>query len=260
MASVGPHLSERHTKERFSRRSLAGTLFFFCRFHLIVACPKRPPRFPQAVHAGSLTPAWGWSEMREMLFEIPRPQESNTAGTTQGDGRMGVPENPTTLDGLVRAHLPQAMRFAIRLTGDVDAAEDVVQDALVRVARSWKTFRGDAEFRTWLFRVVINVFRDRLARQPPPQELGSELRDDRADDPAAAAQWNELGRLIAERVSALPPRQREVMVLITYEGLKPREVSGMLGISEANVYATLHAARQRLRTDLACWLGEKNDA
>lgn len=173
---------------------------------------------------------------------------------------MGVPENPTTLDGLVRAHLPQALRFAIRLTGDVDAAEDVVQDALVRVARSWKTFRGEAEFRTWLFRIVINVFRDRLARQPPKEPLGRELCDDRADDPADAAAWNELERLVAQRVSALPPRQREVMVLITYEGLKAREVSRMLGISEANVYATLHAARERLRAELACWLGEKNDA
>ena len=173
---------------------------------------------------------------------------------------MGVPENPTTLDGLVRAHLSQALRFAIRLTGDVDAAEDVVQDELVRVARSWPTFPGDAEFRTWLFRIVINVFRDRLARRAPRHELRSELRDERAEDPADAAQWNELERHVARRVSALPPRQREVMVLITYEGLKPREVSRMLGISEANVYSTLHAARERLRAELACWLGEKNDA
>ncbi|HEV8003265.1 MAG TPA: sigma factor, partial [Planctomycetaceae bacterium] len=52
------------------------------------------------------------------------------------------------LDRLVSEHLSAALRFATRLTGDVDAAEDVLQEALVRVARSWKTFRREAQFQT----------------------------------------------------------------------------------------------------------------
>ena len=67
------------------------------------------------------------------------------------------------LDRLVTQNLSAALRFATRLTGTLDAAEDVLQEALVRVARSWKSFRKEAEFRTWLFRIVINVFRDRCA-------------------------------------------------------------------------------------------------
>ena len=68
-----------------------------------------------------------------------------------------------SLDQLVLEHLPSALRFATRLTGDPHAAEELVQEALVRVVRRFATFRGEATFRTWLFRIVINVFRDRLA-------------------------------------------------------------------------------------------------
>jgi len=152
----------------------------------------------------------------------------------------------------VTQHLSSALRFATRLTGTVDAAEDVLQEALVRVARSWKAFRKEAEFRTWLFRIVINVFRDRLARtNPADSPLPSDHADSRSPDPATEVQTVELGELIAGRISALPPRQREVMLLTAFEGLSTKEAAGLLGISEANVYSTLAVARERLRRELA---------
>ncbi len=162
------------------------------------------------------------------------------------------------LDRLVTQCLPAALRFATRLTGDVDAAEDVLQEALVRAARSWKTFRGDAEFSTWLFRIVINVFRDRIVKSARDQ--GAPFRDvvdSRTADPAAQAQHAEFGQLVAARVSALSPRQREVVVLTAFEGLSTRETAALLGITEANVHATLGAARERLRNALAPYFAER---
>lgn len=170
---------------------------------------------------------------------------------------MGRSADEAGLDGLVCRHLSETLRFATRLTGDPDAAEDVVQEALVRVARNWESFRGEAQFRTWLFRIVINVFRDQVAGRTRIGRLEDDVPDDRAGDPASMAMADELGRLIAARVSALPPRQREVLVLIAYEGLTPRQVAGVLEITEANVYATLHVARGRLRKELAPHLAEK---
>jgi len=162
------------------------------------------------------------------------------------------------LDRLVTEHLSSAMRFATRLTGNVDAAEEVVQESLVRVARGWKAFRHEAEFRTWLFRIVINVFRDRVAAVRPERgALPSEIADIRGSDPAAEAQQIELGELIAARVSGLPPRQREVLVLTAYERLPAREVATVLAITEANVHATLAVARERLRKELAPYFAEK---
>lgn len=159
-------------------------------------------------------------------------------------------------DRMIVEHLPAALRFAIRLTGNVETAEDVVQDALVRAARGWPAFRGGAAFRTWFWRIVINAFRDRL-RRPTQETLEYEVADGDALEPLASVLVDELSELIARHVSALPPRQREVLVLSAYEQLTPSESAAVLGISEANVYSTLHLARQRLKSQLAGYLTEK---
>lgn len=171
---------------------------------------------------------------------------------------MAQSSEPNELDRLVTQNLSAALRFATRLTGTLDTAEDVLQEALVRAARSWKSFRKEAEFRTWLFRIVINVFRDRLARAKPAEQCPlDDLADHRSRDPAHEAQTTELGELIAARVSALPPRQREVMVLTAFEGFSPKETATLLSITEANVHSTLAIARERLRQELASHLIER---
>ena len=172
---------------------------------------------------------------------------------------MGPIADRTIFDQLVLEHLSAAHRFAVRLTGEPDEAEEVVQDALTRAAHGWRTYtgRGGATFRTWLFQVVVNAFRDRLGRAGRRQEeLTEQLPDPRAPDPAAAAEAGELAELTARLVSGLPPRQREVLVLCAYENLSALEVADVLGISHQNVRTCLHLARERLRQQLAPYLGE----
>ena len=180
-----------------------------------------------------------------------------TGQSTERTLAMEADDDRSTLDRLVREHLPAALRFAVRLTGDLDTAEEVVHEALLRAARGWASFRGESQFRTWLFRIVINASHDQRRLREPPAALPDELCDEKARDPAAIAQAGELAELIARLVSSLPPRQREVLVLITYEGLRPREVAEVLGISEGNVRTNLHLARERLRKHLAPYLAEK---
>lgn len=172
---------------------------------------------------------------------------------------MGRSADKRDLDRLVSSHLPETLRFATRLTGNTDQAEEVVAEALVRVSRSWESFRGEARFGTWLYRIVINVFRDGEAARARTESLDHDPPDPRSPDPASEAWVGELGELVADRVSTLPPRQREVLVLIAYERLSPTEVARVLGISEANVHATLHVARGRLRTQLGPLLMERCD-
>jgi RNA polymerase sigma-70 factor (ECF subfamily) len=140
------------------------------------------------------------------------------------------------------------------------AAEEVVQEALYRAARGADSFRGESQFRTWFYRIVISAFRDHLAaaaRQRCLSELTEDMADPRGEEPSAATMTGELRDLVARRVSALPPRQREVLVLIAYEEMRPSEVAEVLGISESNVHANLHYARARLREELAPYLTEK---
>ena len=156
------------------------------------------------------------------------------------------------LDRLVSEHLPTALRFATRLTGDVDRAEDVLQEALVRVGSQLEDVSG----RGTVSHVVVS-HRDQCVSQPLGRRRPS--ADDSARNagrPASGgsgqgAQDRELAELIAERVSALPERQREVMVLTSFEGFSVQEAAKLLEITEANVYSTLAVARARLSKELA---------
>jgi RNA polymerase sigma-70 factor, ECF subfamily len=173
---------------------------------------------------------------------------------------MTAAGNQGQLDRLVAGHLPDALRFALRLTACQATAEEIVQEALFRAARAIASFRGESQFRTWFYRIVLSAFHDHLAaaaRQRCPGQLTEDLEDRRNENPATAAMTNELRDLVAQRISALPLRQREVLLLTAYEQLRPAEVADVLGISESNVYANLHYARARLREELIPYLTEK---
>jgi RNA polymerase sigma-70 factor (ECF subfamily) len=163
-------------------------------------------------------------------------------------------DDAAALDHLVLEHLSAALRFATRLVGNPDVAEEIVQESLARVVRAWPGFRQEARFRTWLFRIILNVFQDHLRKPAPATQIEAsdeQIIDPSTPNPAITAMAVELGEIVARQISTLPPRQREVLVLRVYEQLNVKEVAGLLGISEANVHSTLHVARERLREKLS---------
>ena len=167
------------------------------------------------------------------------------------------PIAPDDLDRLIRDHLPAAMRFATRLTGDSATGEELVQESLYRVARSWRTYREEARFRTWFFQIIINAFRDQR-RQTKSSPLDIETSDPRQPSPSDRMLEGELKTEIAACIARLPDRQREVIVLTTFEELTVAEVASVLDVSEQNVHSTLHIARKRLREELSAYLVEKS--
>jgi len=170
---------------------------------------------------------------------------------------MNPPERET-LERLVAEHQAEMRRLAIRLTGSLESADEIMQEGLLRIVRSWSGFRGQSTFKTWATRVLLNVFHDWLAKQHPSSPI-QDASDPRQADPALCAMAEELRRYVAQRVSALPPRQREVLVLMFYEGLEAEEVAKLLEIQVSCVYANLYQARRRLRTELAPFLADEQD-
>jgi RNA polymerase sigma-70 factor, ECF subfamily len=169
---------------------------------------------------------------------------------------MMLPGDRATFDRLVSASLPAALRFAVRLTGRLDTAEDVVQEAMLAASRSWKNFRGQSQFQTWLLRIVVNSHRNQLARRPPPETL-KDLVDPAQSSPSESASTAELAERVAQCVAALPLRQREVIVLSAYEGLNAPQIAEVLEMKIENVYSTLNVARTKLRQQLEAYLAEK---
>jgi RNA polymerase sigma-70 factor (ECF subfamily) len=161
---------------------------------------------------------------------------------------MARPIDRRDVDRLVVEHLPAALRLAARLSGDADAAEDAVQEALCRVLRQWRSFRGEASFKTWMLQIVVNVDRDRRRRPAiftPEPETTEEPMAATAPPPDLAAA-RELHAELRGAVDRLPPRQREVALLTWGENLSPGEVATVLGITDSSVYANLHLARKQI--------------
>ena len=100
------------------------------------------------------------------IFRLRCPvcRVSSGSETSPGHEGHGTATDRRDVDRLVVEHLPAALRFALRLTRDEHAAEDVVQEALCRVLRQWRTYRGEASFKTWFLQIVVNVDRDRRRR------------------------------------------------------------------------------------------------
>jgi RNA polymerase sigma-70 factor (ECF subfamily) len=164
------------------------------------------------------------------------------ARTAQGDGRAFAI--------LARRHAPRALGLARRILGNDAMAEEIVQDALLRVWIHAPRWRPEAAFRTWLYRIVTNLCLN-AKRRPADAPLAA--AGDPADptaDAGAALERHERDRALAAAVDALPPRQRAAIALTYQEGLGNAEVAAVLDTSVSGVETLLVRARRALRTAL----------
>ena len=163
---------------------------------------------------------------------------------------------------LVRRTSADTFTLARRLVSDEDDARDVVQETYLRAFRSLGSFRGDAQFTTWLYRITANCASTHLGRRRRNrhEELDEEV--DVADptpehDPAAAADAALLRQRLEAAIAELPPRLRAVVVLRDVYDLTHAEIGEQLGISESAAKVRLHRARRRLRTQVFPLPGER---
>ncbi len=162
----------------------------------------------------------------------------------------------TEIDQLICSHLPEAMNFAIKLTGDPDTAEEILQDSLLKVSQSWKTFRNASLFKTWFYRIIINTYRSQLKQKPPGLSIDHEIGEKDSENPLSKLIFKETNQMLAAEISKLPLQQREVLILSVYEKFTVTEISESLSISKENVYSTLHVARTRLKKILKPYFSE----
>jgi len=135
---------------------------------------------------------------------------------------MVPPIGRSDVDRLVVEHLPAALRFALRLTGDPHIAVDVVQEALCLVLRRWRSYRGEASFCTWMLRIVVNVDRDRRRRQRDTLPLPTDEIISGEAQPVEQAAADELHATVRVVIDRLPGRQRAATVVATTAAVQRR--------------------------------------
>lgn len=148
------------------------------------------------------------------------------------------------LDELYVRHAPAAFRTAYFLTGDRDLAEDLVQDAFVRVAGRFRHLRTPQAFDTYLRRTIVNLFTSHLRRLRLER---ADLRRRASDRPPIDAPDPFVDDELWSKVYRLPERQRAAIVLRFYEDLSEREAAEVLGCSTGAVNSLVAHAMVTLR-------------
>jgi RNA polymerase sigma-70 factor (ECF subfamily) len=164
---------------------------------------------------------------------------------TSGDNRA--------LDVLVERYAPRVNRLASQLLGDLEEARDAAQESLVKVCTRLRQFRGEAQFATWLHRLVVNTCRDRIAfqriRRAEPLGVEDGVADEETD-PSRLAALADLRHDVAEALARLSPKQRAVVVLRDSFGFSYAEIARAAKIPVGTAKCYVHRARASLKAYL----------
>jgi RNA polymerase sigma-70 factor (ECF subfamily) len=168
-------------------------------------------------------------------------------------------------EALVYRHQRSVLNFIFRFLGDRTEAEDLTQEVFLRVWKSAKTYKPDAKFTTWLYRIAINLCINRQralrirkwlsASQPHEQKQNSEdtFSPDESAQTATAENHlihSEQTRHLLDALNNLPTSQRLAIVLKIYDGLSYHEISRLMNRSVSAVDSLLIRAKKNLRKKL----------
>ncbi|RJQ43220.1 MAG: sigma-70 family RNA polymerase sigma factor [Gaiellales bacterium] len=177
----------------------------------------------------------------------------------EGDG--------SAMEELVSRYEDKVYNLAVRMVGNREDAEDVLQDTFLNVIRSLGSFRGKSSFSTWLYRITANAALTRLRKRSRKEKSEGEFLDevysvkqaaqsgerlnDWSDSPAKRLLSEEAKAMMGEAINELPEKYRTVFVLRDVEGLPASDVAEILDLSVPAVKSRLHRARMFLRNHLS---------
>ena len=165
---------------------------------------------------------------------------------------------------LVRMYDQNVLRLALNLLRSPEDANDIYQEAFLRVFKNLHTFRFDCSFHTWLYRIVTNLCLDALRKRKVRKEEGTvvetregildrmdTIEEDRADgNPQRRLLSRELRNKIHAVLTGLTPRERMVFEMRHYQGMRLRAIGESLGTSEEAAKNCLFRATQKMRSAL----------
>lgn len=193
-------------------------------------------------------------------IESRLPESRTTDKLLLGKAEAG---DPAAFLQVYEKHRDSVFRFAYRLSGTIETAEDITHDCFLSLIKSPGNFDPNrASLRTYLLSATRNLWLKQLrkfGRESALDELDEDLYIAIDRGPLNGLLDEELSSMVSEAVSSLPPLQREALVLFEYEGLSLSEIATMVGTDVGAVKARLHRARERLRSSLQHYLSKNRE-
>ena len=184
---------------------------------------------------------------------------------TEGGGGSVMYDSRPPFDSVIDENRDRIYSVIYRLVGDQDEASDLTQDTFVAAFRAYDRFRYEASVYTWLYRIAVNLTKNRFEKQQrmdsrrsysldEPVQLESDELSRQVEDwtlsPERVAENDQLRSIVLTEVNNLKYEYREVVVLRDLEGLRYREIAYILGCSVEAVKSRLFRARSVLRERL----------
>ncbi len=151
-------------------------------------------------------------------------------------------------DSLVHRYERPIYFLALRYVGDHDSATDLSQKAFIRALKGLGGFRRKSSFRTWLYRITINLCKNHLRDNPASRRQPlSDAMPSHTPSPADALEKAEQSHRLRAAVRELPERQRQVVLLRIDQELSFKEIASVLGCNVGSAKVNFHYALKRLR-------------
>lgn len=147
---------------------------------------------------------------------------------------------------VVRHYQQMIHALAYRMTGSLADAEDLAQETFIRAYQRLGTFRGDAKFSSWLYRIAINTCLNWQKHQQRRKQLDQTWSDEQTT-PAGDDGLDELSQRVQAALLCLSSKQRAAIILTVYEEMNHAEAARVLGCYETTVSWRVHTARKKLR-------------
>ena len=156
---------------------------------------------------------------------------------------------------LVERHQQFVYNLAVRALGDLHEAEDAAQDAFVRAWMALPNFRGQAQFRTWLYRIVTNVCYNRLPRLRREMaaigdDHADEIPDDNSPAPVDGIEHDQRRVYLHQKIDSLPESYKILVTLRYQQELSYEEIATVLSLPLGTVKTGLFRAKAQLRDAL----------
>ncbi|HEX4495430.1 MAG TPA: sigma-70 family RNA polymerase sigma factor [Thermoanaerobaculia bacterium] len=167
------------------------------------------------------------------------------------DVRRVLAGDSAGFEGIVRRWQTPLINLAFRFVRDRERAEDMAQEAFLRVFQQLARFRGDSAFSTWMFSVALNVYRSTLRRRALPSvplDAVAELVGPAATHLALEDSQRE--DLVRRAVAGLPPRYRDALTVFYFRDMNLAETAQILNVPEGTAKALLHRGRKLLHHKL----------